>query len=318
MTLNLSWQQHSRNPQSPPTVRDVQTWLNRKGKRGGDCIPRPLLAFTIALGVVAWTSELTVAATRYVVVGTDRNHISVRNQPGDFVIGHLYASSTAGPNVSGAEHIDIVRVSGAWGYGRAYGKHGNWNGTSCGWVLMEGVRSTGQQTSATCPEPSNAYLSPEALFQPGSYVTGCGSGCVQPAVVVECAYPYAYGNYDPSTGSFSNRYGNLPVGRGTPGYLGVTSGYSGFGTRYTTKDGKATLIKDSQSPAGNDVPTWFFMRTECLSGQLVSANEKRSWLSSNTLLQRLISIFWRMPTQLEQPSTGIVDKGVEQYFSDKH
>ncbi len=229
-----------------------------------------------ALSVAALPGA-AAAATRYETEGT---YATVRNGPGGdlasgYVLGNLYASSGAGPNVGGTEHFDLIRKSadGNWGYGYAYGHYGSWGGGHCGWVLMDGMHNTGTTTSASCPpvggdSPSDDALDANDLFRPGTWVSGTGGGTVQPAVIVSCANPYAYGNYDPATGTFANKYPTaLPVGRGTSGHPGVTSGYSGFGTRYQTADGRAWLIKDTESPAGGGhytVPNWHFVRSECI------------------------------------------------------
>ena len=234
----------------------------------------------LAGGLLAALSLAAVAhaATRYTVTGST---VTVRNGPADYtasgyVIGTTYGSSGAGPNVSSQGTFDLIRKSanGSWGYGFVHGGFGSWGGGHCGWVLMSELHNSGSSTSASCPaiggdSPSDDGLSASRIFAPGTYVSGTGGGTVQPAVIIACAYPYAYGNYDPATGTLSNRYpGVLPAGRGTSGHAGVTSGYSGFGTRYETADHRAWLVKDTRSPAGAgkySVPAWHFIRAECIA-----------------------------------------------------
>jgi hypothetical protein len=229
---------------------------------------KPILALitTLCLVLAALAGQAS-AATRYRV---SADTLFVRNFPQSYSIGLLYGSSTAGPNVGGAEAIDIQKKTsdGLYGYGRAHGHFGQWNGYYCGWVAMTYLTNTGNTVSTACPDSSGSILDPTLIFEGGSYENG-----PYDAVIVSCTYPYVYGNYDPATDSFANRYPTpLPVGRGTlyspnkyPGV--VTSGYSGFVWRYRTKDGHAVLIKDTQSPAGGgiySVPSWHFVRAECI------------------------------------------------------
>ena len=217
------------------------------------------------------------AATEYKVKA---DSVAVRNGPSGqkasgYVIGTLYGNNNSRPNRGGAERFDLIRKSadGNWGYGYAHGKFGTWGGGHCGWVLMSATRKTKKTVNPSCPaiggdDPADDGLASGKLFAPGSFVSGTGGGTVQAAVVVACANSAVYGNYDPATGTFSNKYPTpLPAGRGTKGKRGVTSGYKGFGTRYQTADGRAWLIKDSRSPAGAgrlSVPVWHFIRAECI------------------------------------------------------
>lgn len=233
---------------------------------------RSLLAGAIVLGLLAPAAEAQ-AAVRYVVKGKGAQ-ITVRNRPSAFVLGSLFAAR-AGPAVGATEYFDKVagsRTNKAWIYGRAYGSYGAWGGGSCGWALASGLRRTKTTTAVRCPDP--AVLKDPAVFAPGSYELGCRGGCVNPAVVIPCADSTVYANYNPGTGRFANPYGRMSVGRGTfpsrggtsvPRYPGVTSGYSGFGARYLTRDNNAYLIKDTRFRVGPfKSPTWLFIDSDCL------------------------------------------------------
>jgi hypothetical protein len=181
-----------------------------------------------------------VAADRYAV---SRPVASVRSAPGSFAIGHVFAGA----------RIDVVSVRGRWVYAA-------WAPGRCGWLMAEGLTTTGERPATVCPPPET--LTPRALFAPRSYQLGCGQGCVYPARVVRCADRTAYANYD---GAFHDPVGRERALRGTrgptaPRYAGVRSGYSGFGVRYVTRDGVAALIKDSRARG----PVWRFVHAECI------------------------------------------------------
>jgi hypothetical protein len=219
---------------------------------------RPLasIAAFAALLVAPTASQ---AAVRWTIEGK----ASVRNYHGDFVIGTTYARDQ-GPNTPTTDHIDVQATFGPWKYGFVRGP-----ANRCGWMLGGKGRMHespgGGNVPNACPAPaprdSNANpLAPQNIFAPGSYAYGTGGGTVYPAVIVPCSTgAFVYGNYQ--NGKFANKYPALPVGRGTPGGPGVTSGYSGFGWRYKTKDGQAVLIKDSQHPGQ---PVWVFVRAACI------------------------------------------------------
>lgn len=180
------------------------------------------------------------AADRYAV---SRPVASVRNAPGSFAIGHVFAGA----------RVDVVAAQGQWVYAA-------WAPGRCGWLMAEGLEPTGERPATVCPPPES--LAARALFAPGSYQRGCGEGCVYPARVVRCTDRTAYANYD---GAFRDPVGRERALRGTrgrtaPRYTGVRSGYSGFGVRYVTRDGVAALIKDSRAPG----PVWRFIRAECI------------------------------------------------------
>jgi len=148
----------------------------------------------------------------------ERPWASLRNAPGSFAIGHVFA---------GARVDAVARVRG-WVYVNAGGR--------CGWLMDRGLRDTGVATASVCPDPD--ALAPGRLFAPGSYQGGCGEGCVYPARVVRCGDRTVYANYD---GTFRDPIGRERAGRGTrgprvPHYADVHSGYAGFGVRYLTRD----------------------------------------------------------------------------------
>jgi hypothetical protein len=205
---------------------------------------------------------------------------SVRNHDGDFIIGYAFPNGAA-PNTPTTDHIDVQVTRGPWKYGYVDGPFRGWgNLPACGWVLGGSGRmhptSGGEHVANRCPNPSprdasSNPLAPQNIFAAGSYAYGTGGGTVWPAVIQGCPTgAFLYANYNPATRTFSNKYGQLPVGRGTAGGAGVTSGYSGFGWRYQTKDGQAVLIKDTakdlggNSPAGANVPNWVFVRSACI------------------------------------------------------
>jgi hypothetical protein len=199
---------------------------------------------SLVLAYAAWLTAPSgaAAADRFTI---ERPVASLRSGPGSFAIAHVFAGDT----------VDVVGRSGGWVYGLAGGR--------CGWLMDEGLRAAGS-SSATCPPPET--LDPALLFAPHSYQLGCGEGCVYPARVLPCADRTVYANYDPLTATFADPAGVERVGRGTrgprvPRYAEVRFGYAGFGVRYTTPDGLATLIKDTRR---GHVPTWVFMHAECL------------------------------------------------------
>ena len=109
------------------------------------------------------------------------------------------------------------------------------------------------QRSAGCPRRSS-QLNEKKLFKPGSFRANAGTGAVYPVSRVPCGDALAYGNYDPSTGAFSTPYGRVPDNAGPV--------VTGFGRRYVTADGHASMLKWKKNPMG--APNWFFMRSECL------------------------------------------------------
>jgi hypothetical protein len=182
-------------------------------------------------------------ATAAVTYTLQRPLASVRSAPGSFAIGTAFAG----------DRVDVVARSGRWVYGAVRGR--------CAWLMDRGLAAAGT-SAATCPSPRT--LDPDALFAPGTYQRGCGEGCVYPARTVDCDDRTVYANY--SGGVFSDPAGVERVARGTrgrtvPRYRGVRYGYSGWGVRYVTRDGRATLIKDTARRRG---PTWVFIRSECV------------------------------------------------------
>jgi hypothetical protein len=199
---------------------------------------RRAVVLAIALSLAPGSAS---AAERFVV---SRPVASVRNAPGSFAIGHVFAGA----------RVDVV----AWRRGWAYAA---WGDGRCGWLMARGLEPAGVVATPPCPPPRS--LSPGRLFAPHSYQLGCGEGCVYPARVLPCADRGAYANY--VAGQFVDRVGRERVGRGTrgptvPRYAGVRSGYSGFGVRYVTRDGVAALIKDSRARG----PVWRFVHAECV------------------------------------------------------
>lgn len=233
---------------------------------------RLLLIVGIALALSGLSAD-ALAAARY-EVKPGKPFVSVRNRPSAFVLGHLLA-----PTLGPGQHFDLTRRSRrfrGWAYGRVGGGYGSWAGAPCGWVLLSGVKRTSQKTDATCPNPRS--LEDGRIFTRGSYALGCGQGCVYPAVVTPCPDRRVYINYDPASGRLRDPVGASPVGRGTfpddrrdrlPRYPQVSSGYSGFGMRYLTKDGRAVLVKDTEFARATGlrfrVPVWLFMDARCVS-----------------------------------------------------
>lgn len=199
--------------------------------------------------------------------------VTVRNGSGDFVLGYA-TGNESGPNTPKSDHFNEQASDGGWIYGWVEGPGmGRWGGLpQCGWVLpsSKSMHRNGRTAEDRCPPPNTDYysatnpLAPRTLFDAGSWFQGTRGGTVYPAVIVACANPFAYLNYDPAAKQFRNRYDKspLPAGRGTrtEGGRGAATGYSGFGIRYYAGD--AALIKDSQ--AAGDLPTWFFVRKECI------------------------------------------------------
>jgi hypothetical protein len=231
-------------------------------------VRRPVVLLALAAAGTLALAAPAAAATQY----TLDEKVTVRNGPGDYVLGYAYGNDK-GPNTPHSDHFDVQATHGRWLYGHVEGAYGRWGGQSqCGWVLPGSGRlhANGRTAPDVCPSPNlDAYspanpLAPRNLFTPGTWFQGTGGGTVYPAVVTACAAgTYAYGNFDPATGDFSNRYGLMPVGRGTrtDGGRGAAQGYPGFGIRYVA--GGAVMLKDSQ--AGGGRPTWFFMRTGCIT-----------------------------------------------------
>jgi hypothetical protein len=251
-------------------------------------------AVIAALGICLAAPAVSQGAAPFTVEGK----ASVRNYHGDFIIGWAYARD-AGPNTPTTSRIDVQADSGAWKYGFVEG-----SANRCGWIL--GGKGRLHRTPGAgpvadrCPPAATAAtrdsnanpLAPQNIFAAGSYAYGTGGGTVYPAVIQPCPTgPYVYGNYDPASKRFSNRYGQLPAGRGTSGGPGVASGYDGFGWRHESKDGQAVLIKDTgkdlggRSPAyaGKDVPDWVFVRSACVRrnppqfGPGLRISSKSSW-----------------------------------------
>ena len=275
------------------------------------------LTFAVAIAATALTAPAAEAARIYSTTGTDRPYVSIRNGGPGFDIGTLYKEN-GGPNTPTNMHFHLQSKSanGSWGYGRVFGSTGDWattdgnttNGQNCAWVLMDGMAYTGNDTAPApnCPAPGDAVgptdgtntypgqtegaLSASRIFARNTWTQfDCTLGCTFPAVVTApCS---VYGNYDPKTRVFSNKYPvDLPAGRGTRGRTSdgvaddprVTSGYSGFGWRYQSRDGVAVMIKDTQSPAGGStytaatgkpVPNWHFVRSTCIQRTAGPARE---------------------------------------------
>jgi hypothetical protein len=212
------------------------------------------------------------AATRYVV---ERPFASLRNAPGSFAIGHVFAG----------DRVDAMARRPGWVYVNAGGR--------CGWLMDRGLRPVAPAAAATCP----ATLDPERLFAPGSYQRGCGEGCVYPARVVRCADRTVYFNYD---GEFRDPAGRELVGRGTrgprvPRYAGVRSGYAGFGVRYLTRDGAAAMIKDARRGG----PVWRFIRADCVERlSLVVTGSTIGDFPVRRGLQRAVRAFGRRFTRV--------------------
>jgi hypothetical protein len=200
---------------------------------------RAVLASALAL------LALPATATAASATPVDRPVASLRSAPASFAIGHLFAG----------DNVDVVARSGRWVYGATGGR--------CAWMMDQGLRLQGT-SQAGCPSPRT--LDPALLFAPHSYQLGCGEGCVYPARAVDCADRTVYANYDAVTGTFADPAGRERVGRGTrgrtvPRYPGVRHGYAGWGVRYVTRDGAATLIKDTGRRRG---PTWMSVHSECV------------------------------------------------------
>ena len=233
-------------------------------------VPLALVA-AMALALPAAAS----AARRY-HVRDGFAYVTVRSLPGgSYVIGNLYRTADSGPNAHG-NYFDLLTRDGLWGYGQIGGGTGNfggWGGGSCGWVYMPQLKRTRKTLHPPGCPPASA-LEPSRIFASGSYYRGCSdagtrNGCAGwEAVTTACPDAHVYGNYNPATHKFANKYGTEPAGRGTTGHghREVTSGYSGFGLRYRTVDGGAVLVKDTRSPAagGFNMPKWFFIRAACV------------------------------------------------------
>jgi hypothetical protein len=184
-------------------------------------------------------------ATAAVTYSLQRPMASLRSAPASFAIGTAFAG----------DRVDVVARSGRWVYGAVGGR--------CAWMMDRGLRPQGT-SQVTCPSPRT--LDPGLLFAPRTYQLGCGEGCVYPARTVDCDDRQVYANYDPASGTFADAAGIERVGRGTrgrtlPRYEGVRRGYAGWGVRYVTRDGAATLIKDTGRRRG---PTWVFIHSECV------------------------------------------------------
>jgi hypothetical protein len=227
-----------------------------------------------ALAAVAATLMVVVPSAQAATQWTVDKKASVRNYHGDFVIGYVYGAGQ-GPNTQHSAHVDQQARVGNWIYGAIDRQFAGWGGRACGWVLLGGgnLHRNGRTVADGCPAPaprdSRANpLAPRNLFANLSYLYGTGGGTIIPARITAspaCAAAggtYAYGNYNPSSGGWHNRYPPEPNGRGT--LLGVANddprGYSGFGLRYIA--GGAALIKDARNRIG--APDWFFVHKECL------------------------------------------------------
>jgi hypothetical protein len=201
-------------------------------------------AAAIPLMVVASACAASAPARAAERHAVSRPVASIRNAPGSFAIGHVFAGA----------RVDVIARRGRWVYAA-------WAPGRCGWLMDRGLEPLATVASPACP--ADDALAPRALFAPGSYQLGCGEGCVFPARVVRCADRTVFANY--AAGVFADPIGRERVSRGTrgptvPRYAGVRSGYSGFGVRYVTRDGIAALIKDSRAPK----PVWRFIRAECV------------------------------------------------------
>jgi hypothetical protein len=184
-------------------------------------------------------------ATAAVTYSLERPLASLRSAPGSFAIGTAFTG----------DRVDVVARSGRWVYAAAHGR--------CAWLMDRGLTPQGT-SQVTCPSP--ATLDAGLLFAPHSYQLGCGEGCVYPARTVDCDDRTVYANYDAATGTFADPAGVERAGRGTrgrtvPRYGGVRYGYPGWGVRYVTRDGAATLIKDTRRRRG---PTWVFIHSACV------------------------------------------------------
>lgn len=245
--------------------------------------PPSSLAISAILALMLASPCVVTGATRYEVKGGTET-ASIRNRASGFILGLMYKRG-AGPHVGGTDQIDVTKTDGNWAYGRVRGTFGRWLGYPCGWVLLSRLHNTGKIKSAECHPDPQVLEDRDRLFS--VVPSGHGEAYVFPAVIVrdDC---YTYGNYDPKTGHFKNRYGTMPRGRGTicPGPahgcatrggfcvgtpcstspLVTAGGYERFGLRYLTEDGKAALIKDSGSPAGGryNLPAMFFVKSECV------------------------------------------------------
>jgi hypothetical protein len=227
-----------------------------------------LLAALATVGAVLAAPGAALAATQW----TLDEKVTVRNGSGDFVLGYAFGND-AGPNTPRSDHFNEQAREGPWLYGWVEGGNmGRWGGLpSCGWVLPRSgsMHRNGRSAPDMCPAPNADFysssnpLAPRNLFDAGTWFQGTGGGTVYPAIVTACPVgPFAYANYDPATGDFSNRYDPLPIdfGTRTKGGRGAPQGYAGFGIRYYA--GGAVLVKDSTGGSGR--PTWFFMRRECV------------------------------------------------------
>jgi hypothetical protein len=241
-----------------------------------------LLLSLLALSIGLMTATAQASPTyRY---NTGSNTVYVGNRADFYVIGYLFPG----------KYADVQQLEtgqhGVFGYGRigSTSNFGAWDeGHHCGWVQItdsesgttlmtkgEKIESGDVCPPATHGTPATAEgLLQTNIFKSGTYVDGCGSGCVQNAVVLpQCHDLNVYANYDPSTGTFADADGTESPGRGTPGYGGVsqqsvTTPVAGFGTRFMTHDGNAVEIKDSSRPG--EKTAWGFMHSECLAGELV-------------------------------------------------
>jgi hypothetical protein len=206
-------------------------------------------ALRLVLGTAALLSLAPAAhAARAYQIKPQTKTLYIRNKVSGYVIGTAFARQRV--------DVQLRARKNRWGYGAVYGELGAWAGARCGWFQLSGVRQLAPRQTAPdlCPRRTGGV--PEAeIFMAGSYFAHAGTGAVHPAQIRLCADSGAYGNYDPSAGTFFSRYGDEPTGRGAT--------VPGFGIRYLTKDGKAAMIKDSSNPAG--APTWFFMHADCVA-----------------------------------------------------
>lgn len=220
-----------------------------------------LAALAACSGALA--AALAPAATRHVIranyddeTGKNLPYAYVRDFASGYVIGTAYArGGFNGTSPSSADVMYVERTSpnGYWAYGKVFGNFGTWKGTRCAWVRVPALESTGQSEPDTCPHENG--LDAASIFAPGSY-DEAGYGKTRAATISDCpGGPGAWGEYDPSTGTFSNRYGFEPVGRQLPG-----GGDNGW--RYLTQDGRAVMVRDDGNTAG--APRWFFMPSACI------------------------------------------------------
>ena len=228
------------------------------------------LRLVLATAVLLASAPAAHAARAYQIKSKTKT-LYIRNKVSGYVIGTAFARQRV--------DVQLRAAKNRWGYGAVYGELGAWAGARCGWFQLSGIRALEPRQTAPdlCPRRPGGIPEGE-IFMPGSYFAHAGTGAVYPARIKLCVDSGAYGNYDPSAGTFFSRYGDEPIGRGAR--------VPGFGIRYLTKDGRAAMIKDSSNPAG--APTWFFMHADCVAGVPVYIGELRHGGNSWPLANRLV------------------------------